>query len=165
MESPAPQQPAPPKAAPRVRAYAWIRLGATIVGAAVAVYLATSVTLPDVPLCGFKLWTGHPCPGCGMTRSVLNLARGDLWSSLRMHPLGIAIAAAGLSLGVGAVVGLVRGHDPVWHHYSRRGHVLMATLVTVLVGIWIVRVFLVPEWSPDPIRPGGVAWDALTRPG
>jgi len=31
--------------------------------------------------CGFKQRTGWPCPGCGMTRSVLAFARGDVWTS------------------------------------------------------------------------------------
>ena len=41
----------------------------------------------------FRLTTGLPDPGCGMTRSIVALAHGDLAASLFFHPLGIAVAA------------------------------------------------------------------------
>ena len=44
-------------------------------------------------LCPFKMLTGLPCPGCGMTRSVVTLLHGDLGASLFYHPLGIVIVA------------------------------------------------------------------------
>jgi len=51
----------------------------------------------EVPeLCGFKRWTGMPCPGCGLTRSWTYLAHGDLVSALRMNLIGpvLFLAAA-----------------------------------------------------------------------
>jgi len=39
-------------------------------------------------MCGFRRWTGLPCPGCGLTRSWIALAEFDLRSSLRFHRLG-----------------------------------------------------------------------------
>ena len=39
----------------------------------------------------FRLTTGLPDPGCGMTRSMVALAHGDLTGSLYFHPLGIAV--------------------------------------------------------------------------
>src|SRR6266496_2340982 len=41
----------------------------------------------------FRLSTGLPDPGCGMTRSLVALAHGDLAGSLFFHPLGVAVAA------------------------------------------------------------------------
>jgi hypothetical protein len=40
----------------------------------------------------FRLATGIPDPGCGMTRSLVALAHGDPAGSLYFHPLGIAVA-------------------------------------------------------------------------
>lgn len=40
----------------------------------------------------FRLTTGLPDPGCGMTRSMVALAHGDLAASLYFHPLGIILA-------------------------------------------------------------------------
>jgi len=43
-------------------------------------------TLP--PLCMLKSTTGRDCPGCGMTRSWVAAAHGDMISSLNYHRLG-----------------------------------------------------------------------------
>jgi len=51
----------------------------------------------EIPeLCGFKRFTGLPCPGCGLTRSWTYLAHGDPVTALRMNPVGpvLFLAAA-----------------------------------------------------------------------
>jgi hypothetical protein len=50
--------------------------------------------------CPFKVLTGLPCPGCGMTRSVVTLLHGDLGMSVYYHPLGIALVAVMVALAV-----------------------------------------------------------------
>lgn len=144
---------------PSDRRGALLRAAAFGAAATVAFVFAFGVRLPGIPLCAMKVWTGYPCPGCGMTRSVVNLCRGDVLSSFRFHPLGpviCAFVAAGL---VGAVLGLVRGRDPVWAFADRRGSLLAAGFGTALVGVWILRSFLVPEWAPDPVGASQVgAW-------
>ena len=40
-----------------------------------------------VQLCVLRLFTGLPCPGCGLTRASAALLRGDLSASLHYHPL------------------------------------------------------------------------------
>lgn len=44
--------------------------------------------IPDelLPPCLFHTLTGFSCPGCGCTRAVLALLRGDLLQSLRFNP-------------------------------------------------------------------------------
>lgn len=138
-------------ARPRARRSAWIRLAVCGVLTAGAWVLGNFVQLPPIALCGLKVWTGYPCPGCGMTRSVTCLARGDLAGSLHFHPLGVVSAAALVLTTFGAVLGVVRGHDPMWKLYGRQGHKLVSGFVLLLVLVWIVRVFLVPSWSPDPV--------------
>jgi hypothetical protein len=39
-------------------------------------------------LCPFRRITGMPCPGCGMTRSFVALAHGDLGAALAFNRLG-----------------------------------------------------------------------------
>jgi hypothetical protein len=39
-------------------------------------------------LCPFKLLTGIPCPGCGMTKSIIFLYKGDIIQSLTYHIFG-----------------------------------------------------------------------------
>ncbi|MEO7153451.1 MAG: DUF2752 domain-containing protein [Planctomycetota bacterium] len=42
-------------------------------------------------VCPHKLLTGFPCPGCGITRSIMSLYRGDLAGSLGYHVFGLPL--------------------------------------------------------------------------
>lgn len=44
-------------------------------------------------ICVVRLTTGHWCPGCGLTRGVLALCRGNLATSFAYHPLAIVFLA------------------------------------------------------------------------
>jgi hypothetical protein len=51
-------------------------------------------------LCPFKVFTGLPCPGCGLTRSAVAFLDGDLSTSLYFHPLGAPIVIAAVLIGI-----------------------------------------------------------------
>src|SRR5262245_11327824 len=73
--------------------------------------------------CTFRTLTGVPCPGCGLTRSLCLVARGDWSASLQIHPLGILIAAAALGIWLLCVAVSLRavphqGH-PAWPVVAR----------------------------------------------
>lgn len=59
-------------------------------GAAVGSLLAQPWNA-EVVLCWFRRISGFPCPGCGLTRSVISLARGELVRSLEFHPFGVLV--------------------------------------------------------------------------
>jgi hypothetical protein len=42
----------------------------------------------DQSFCPFKMLTGFPCPGCGITKSLVYFYEGDLQKSLYYHILG-----------------------------------------------------------------------------
>lgn len=42
----------------------------------------------DQSLCPFKMLIGFPCPGCGITKSLVYLYEGNLYKSLSYHILG-----------------------------------------------------------------------------
>ena len=48
--------------------------------------------LPE--LCAAKRFFALPCPGCGLTRSVIHLMHGEVRASLAMNPAGVLIVAA-----------------------------------------------------------------------
>jgi hypothetical protein len=60
-----------------------------------AVVLLISALLPTAglgfDLCWFKVTSGLPCPGCGLTRSLTNVSHLELGTALRYHPFGIVI--------------------------------------------------------------------------
>ncbi len=51
-----------------------------------------SETHEDIPLfsayeCPYRLVTGKPCPGCGMTRGFIAIAHGDIGKAFTLNPL------------------------------------------------------------------------------
>jgi hypothetical protein len=42
-------------------------------------------------LCVFQKLLNIPCPGCGVTRSILAMARGDTFSAFIFNPVGILL--------------------------------------------------------------------------
>lgn len=63
---------------------------------------ATGLSLLQCPVPGL---TGCRCPGCGMTRSVAALARGDVEASVALHPFGGIFAFGWLLLVVSEILG------------------------------------------------------------
>jgi len=64
-------------------------------------------------LCWFRSVFHIDCPFCGMTRSFVALAHGDLAAALRFHPAGPLLFAAMLGFLCAAVVALVRRRPPL----------------------------------------------------
>lgn len=54
--------------------------------------------------CPLKYITRLDCPGCGLTRSVLALLKGDFVLSYKFHPFGIFFIAAWILLMILAVI-------------------------------------------------------------
>lgn len=110
-----------------------------VLAAPVAVigFLAVFTPSDDGPtVCPFALCTGTACPGCGMTRAMSHLIRGDLTTALSYHPLVPLIAV--LSIGGWA-----------WYLLRRWGRArplpaywVNAILIAVgllLIAVWLVR--------------------------
>lgn len=75
------------------------------------------VAAPQAPLalarwtdagCLFRGLTGLPCPGCGITTSLLALARGDALGSWAANPAGFGIATLLVGQAMVAMVALRR---------------------------------------------------------
>lgn len=82
--------------------------------------------------CLFRILTGLPCPACGMTRSWVHLAHGDVATAFEYNlfgPPGMAVAAG---IVVYTAVALVRRRPP-----ERLLDVVNPKLALGLVVVWL----------------------------
>lgn len=95
---------------------------------------ATTVELPGV--CVWKRTTGMDCPGCGLTRSFVSMAHGDLTAAVHYHPFGVVLfllVATQIPYRAMRIRRLARGRQP-------RTHPLLAG------GLWFVAAGLFGQW-------------------
>jgi hypothetical protein len=55
---------------------------------------------PSLILCPFRLLTGLPCPGCGMTRAFCAIGHGELWRAVRFNLLSPAVFLAAIAVWI-----------------------------------------------------------------
>lgn len=72
---------------------AWLLVGAVLVVAGAALHFANPPTDAGSALCPSRRLLHLPCPGCGMTRAFLLLAKGEGREALHLHPLSPLLAA------------------------------------------------------------------------
>jgi hypothetical protein len=88
--------------------------------------LAAVVVLPSsglgIRVCLFRILSGLPCPGCGMTRALSSLLHGDGVAAFFYHPFVFAVFPALALISVhGLLPNNVRGrlHRGFTHHEAR----------------------------------------------
>ncbi len=131
-----------------------VALVATIaVGALGAAALISPETVDDGPvLCPFRLVTGLPCPGCGLTRSWVHLLHGQVGDATAANPFGIValLVAVGFVAAVASSVvrrrpiptyaellgSLGRGRGGTWVRYAR------VVVLAGWLGFGVVRMLL-----------------------
>ncbi len=86
--------------------------------------LGTHVAL-GLPPCGWVAGYDLPCPTCGMTTAFSLAARGSLWASFRVQPMGCLLAVGTAAVAVTCAYVAATG--------SRLGHVLGARLTPRVV--------------------------------
>jgi len=73
--------------------------------AAIALVAARCLPVQDLlPGCAFRGLIGLPCPTCGMTRSLVSLAQGDLGSAISLNPLVVIVLLAAFAALVANLV-------------------------------------------------------------
>ncbi len=108
-----------------------------VVGLFVLVRLAPDFVL-TVAHCPLREGTGLPCPTCGSTLAVTQMAAGNWGQALRSNPLVVAAGVAYLILGTGAAVATVA---PRW----RRA--LQLTPAEKKTARWLAVLLVLLNWA------------------
>jgi hypothetical protein len=80
------------------------------IGLGLAAVLQVSLTalgLPGWP-CLFRTLTGWPCPGCGLSRALAEMATGDWAAAIHTHALSPAVALGLLVISATGFLGVNR---------------------------------------------------------
>lgn len=114
-----------------------LRIGLVLLALATAAWLygkAVSFLGFGFP-CVFYELTGLQCPGCGLTRAVLALARGEFASATQYNPMIWLYLAYGTWYGLWGSIRYIRGirnpyeFGPAWIHWGMLGAVLVFAVV------------------------------------
>jgi hypothetical protein len=116
------------------------RLGASSL--AVVALVALPPMLPALArwtdaACLFRGLTGLPCPGCGITTSLLALARGDAQASWAANPAGVAVMT--LLAGQAVVAAVAMRHDAPIHRSLSWLTCLDRMAIGALAAVWVGR--------------------------
>jgi Protein of unknown function (DUF2752) len=80
-----------------------------------------------IPMCSFKELTGLPCPGCGLTRSFIHLAHGDLRGAAILNPVGLALFPLVVGMALLTFAPMPRRERiAAWVEQRRLGAILLA---------------------------------------
>ena len=127
-----------------------------LTGLASAAAIPPSLLQVGPVLCPFRFLTGLPCPGCGMTRSVVALLHGDLAASLFYHPLGVAVVAGAAIVATLTLISVLsprlsaRAVPPVWIRTDALARGPLPWVgVAAFITVWLVRLpmYLSGTWA------------------
>jgi hypothetical protein len=136
---------------------ALVALACACVGAALVFYPHPTdpsvVLIAGIPFggeCGMKTMFGIPCPQCGMTRSWVNLVRGNVIEAFTFNAAGalllLWIASAGVIGAVRLATGRKRLMEPPWIVLFSWA---MFWIIVPYTALWIARIIgwnLLPEY-------------------
>jgi hypothetical protein len=92
-------------------------------------------------MCPIAIVTGHPCPGCGLSRATFALLHGDLHEAMRLHPLAPLVSPLfGGFLAYGALAYVVVGRWPGTRgRAAARVAAAGIALWALLLAVWVAR--------------------------
>ncbi|MCE5279631.1 MAG: DUF2752 domain-containing protein [Planctomycetaceae bacterium] len=88
--------------------------GVSLLLPCLAVLAAAFFELPkrvDLPPCSFWVNTHLPCPGCGMTRSMMEMGHGHIVAAFNFHPFGVVLFSGLVAVSLIAGAELVTARD------------------------------------------------------
>ncbi len=93
-----------------------------------------------LPPCGFLVFTGYPCPGCGLTTAFAHMVRLQVLGAWHANPFGIVLfVVTALTIPV-AAVGFVRGWGVVATLDRLHAEKIAIGLSLLSLVVWIIRV-------------------------
>jgi hypothetical protein len=93
-----------------------------------------------LPPCGFLVFSGYPCPGCGLTTAFAYMVRLQLLGAWHANPFGIALFLCTVAFIPLAAIGFVRGWPVVATLDRIHAEKFAIGLSLLSLTAWVVRV-------------------------
>jgi hypothetical protein len=93
-----------------------------------------------LPPCGFLVFTGYPCPGCGLTTSFSYMVRANLFGAWTANPFGIVLFLCTFAMIPLAATGFVRGWSVVATLDRIHAEKIAIGLSALCMVVWSIRV-------------------------
>jgi Protein of unknown function (DUF2752) len=106
-------------------------------GALLVSALVPAGAIPSLLPCPFKLLTGLPCPGCGLTHAVCDISHGGFAAAWAANPFGFLFYAL---LAVCLVWPLLEARIPSFNAWLRASRVLVWSPPAVVACMWVFDV-------------------------
>ena len=105
---------------------------------------------PYFTICGFKNFTGLPCPGCGLTHSFCALGKGDVASAFGFNLLGPPLYFTFVLLWLRSACVLLNKNRPVlmFDRMAERIHLVRAFLIAFAL-FGVARIIYVLVYYPQ----------------
>ncbi|ADL41515.1 hypothetical protein COB47_0151 [Caldicellulosiruptor obsidiansis OB47] len=93
-------------------------------------------------MCLFRSIWGIPCPGCGMTRALLAVLKGNLLAAFYYHPLCVVV----ILYPVIYIIFKVRKSKQIFDVWKNKA---LKTIIRLFLFVWIIRmIFFFPHIPP-----------------
>ncbi len=93
-----------------------------------------------LPPCGFLVFTGYPCPGCGLTTSFAYMVRLQLGGAWHANPFGIVLFLCTFAMIPLAATAFVRGWSVVATLDRIHAEKIAIALSVLSMAVWMIRV-------------------------
>jgi hypothetical protein len=104
-------------------------------------------------VCGFKVLTGLPCPGCGLTHSFCAIGKGDWREALAFNAVGPPLFLVSILVWLRFLFALAGIKRPVEFFDRRVNHLQLVRLFAIALGLFgIVRIVYLVIWSPAGVQ-------------
>jgi hypothetical protein len=101
-------------------------------------------------LCPFRLLTTLPCPGCGVTRSLVYCAHGEWQAALAFHPLGLLCYGALWCLfAVGVLSPFLPAASRVTTTLQRLALPITVIVTVAFIACWVRRLTHLAALPPN----------------
>jgi hypothetical protein len=106
------------------------------------IIVAAALLLVPLKLCLLAVLFQVPCPGCGMTRALLCMLRGDMRGAVALHALSPVVLPWVAINAMRHVAAYVHTGD-VWHvaPIGRAEQRAAIALAVLLIALWCARFF------------------------